>query len=84
LERFRPKIVIDLSYRPPCSRLIRVSVEKGLRAINGLEILSRQGAYAWRYWFGFDVDWMIPYRVILRESLNRYGEECIKSLGIGV
>lgn len=77
LDLFKPDVVVDLSYRPPCTKIVVESARRGIETVNGLEILSRQGAYAWRYWFGRDVDWRDMYNVILSESTNRYGDKCL-------
>jgi shikimate dehydrogenase len=46
--------VYDMIYRPPKTRLLAKAEERGGRAINGLGMLVRQGAAAFRIWTGMD------------------------------
>lgn len=47
-------VVVDLVYGPAETELIRAAKDRGAMAIDGLEILVRQGARSFRIWTGFD------------------------------
>lgn len=47
-------ILYDLVYNPPVTRLMAQAREAGARAIGGLGMLVRQGAYAFKLWTGID------------------------------
>jgi shikimate dehydrogenase len=54
-ERFDAKIVlVDLVYAGAESRLVREARERSATAIDGLEVLVRQGADSFRIWTGMD------------------------------
>ncbi|MFI5267214.1 MAG: shikimate dehydrogenase family protein, partial [Chloroflexota bacterium] len=44
----------DLIYNPAVTRLMRVVVERGGRAVNGLGMLVRQAAASFRIWTGIE------------------------------
>ena len=44
--------VMDIVYRPVRTRLLREAAERGCRAIDGLEMLARQGAAQFEIWTG--------------------------------
>ena len=46
----RIRVVYDLVYRPRETRLLREARQQGLQTIDGMGMLVRQGAEAWRLW----------------------------------
>jgi shikimate dehydrogenase len=55
LERFKPGVtLVDLVYAGSESRLVRAAREREATAIDGLEILVRQGADSLRIWTGME------------------------------
>lgn len=58
--------VLDLIVRRDQTPLIRAARARGLRAVDGLEMLLGQGALAFERWFG-----IVPDRALMRESLAR-------------
>ncbi len=47
-------VVVDLVYGPTETELIRAARDRGAKAIDGLEILVRQGARSFRIWTGLE------------------------------
>lgn len=71
LDRLNPKaIVYDLVYNPSPSRLLQQAQERGLKTIDGLEMLVQQGAIALEMWLRQPV----PVQV-MRQSLQEYFTE---------
>jgi shikimate dehydrogenase len=69
-ERFDAEIVlIDLVYAGSESRLVREARERNATAIDGLEVLVRQGAESLGIWTGMD-----PPLDVMREAARRGGE----------
>ncbi len=46
------EIVLDLIYRPLRTKLIQIAVQKGIRAMSGVEMLLAQGFAQWELWMG--------------------------------
>lgn len=46
------KLVYDLIYNPPQTKLLKVAKEKNIRNMNGLEMLVNQGAASFKIWTG--------------------------------
>jgi shikimate dehydrogenase len=66
-ERFNPGIVlVDLVYAGSESRLVKVARDRSARAIDGLEVLVRQGAESLRIWTRMD-----PPIDVMREAARR-------------
>ncbi|BFH72672.1 shikimate dehydrogenase [Sulfurisphaera javensis] len=51
-ECINGKLVIDFVYKPVVTSLIKKAQSKGIKTINGLEILVRQAMEAEKIWFG--------------------------------
>lgn len=51
-ECINGKLVIDFVYKPVITSLIKKAQSKGIKTINGLDILVRQAMEAERIWFG--------------------------------
>ncbi|HKH43024.1 MAG TPA: shikimate dehydrogenase [Solirubrobacterales bacterium] len=67
-ERFSADLVlVDLVYAGSASRLVREARDRGATAVEGLEILVRQGAESLRIWTGMD-----PPIDIMREAARTY------------
>jgi shikimate dehydrogenase len=68
-ERFKPGIVVvDLVYAGTESRLTQEARARGATAVEGLEILVRQGAESLRIWTGVD-----PPLDVMRKAARRGG-----------
>lgn len=66
-ERFDADIVlVDLVYAGSESRLVREARDRGATAVEGLEVLVRQGAESLRIWTGMD-----PPLDVMREAARR-------------
>jgi shikimate dehydrogenase len=61
--------VMDLVYRPGETALVRAARARGLRAMDGREMLLRQGALAFQRWFGRE-----PDLSVMRAALERAAE----------
>jgi len=67
-ERFSADLgLVDLVYAGSASRLVREARDRGATAVEGLEILVRQGAESLRIWTGMD-----PPIDIMREAARTY------------
>jgi shikimate dehydrogenase len=65
-ERLRPGIiVVDLVYAGEESRLVHEARERGATAVDGLEVLIRQGGESLRVWTGLD-----PPLDVMREAVR--------------
>lgn len=51
--------VVDWVYAPRDTALLRYAQEQGAGVVDGLELLARQAALAWRPWFGETVPWQV-------------------------
>ena len=56
--------VVDLVYRPGRTALVRALTARGIRAIDGLEMLVEQGALAFERWFGRAPDRNVMWRAL--------------------
>src|SRR5262249_30699476 len=66
-ERFGAKVVVvDLVYAGSESRLVQEARERGATAVDGLEVLVRQGAESLRIWTGED-----PPLDVMRDAARR-------------
>jgi shikimate dehydrogenase len=61
--------VVDLVYPGSPSGLVREARERNATAIDGLEVLVRQGAESFRIWTGMD-----PPLDVMREAARRGGQ----------
>ncbi len=68
-DYYRDTIVIDLAYGASPTKLVRDSQRLGLRAFDGLQVLTAQAAHAFRLFFGADAP--RGYDAELRELLTR-------------
>jgi shikimate dehydrogenase len=64
-------VLVDLVYAGSESRLIAEARSRSARAIDGLEVLVRQGGESLRIWTGMD-----PPLDVMREAAIRGGGEC--------
>jgi shikimate dehydrogenase len=48
------QVLVDLVYHPPTTALIEAARERGVTAVNGVEMLVHQAALAFRLWTGED------------------------------
>ncbi|HEY3191484.1 MAG TPA: shikimate dehydrogenase [Solirubrobacterales bacterium] len=62
-------VVVDLVYAGSPSSLVREARERNATAIDGLEVLVRQGAESFRIWTGMD-----PPLDVMREAARRGGQ----------
>ena len=46
------EVVMDLIYRPLCTKLLRIAAEKRIRTVSGVEMLLAQGIAQWELWMG--------------------------------
>jgi shikimate dehydrogenase len=69
LDRLRPDAVVyDLIYTPRPTRLLREAAARGIRSLDGLEMLVQQGAAALRLWSGQQ---LVPVASMRRAALAR-------------
>jgi shikimate dehydrogenase len=64
-------IVYDLIYNPRPTRFLQFAVDRGLTAIDGLEMLVNQGAIALEIWLGRSVPVEVMRAALLSESGGR-------------
>jgi len=57
-------MVLDLVYRLGETAWVRLSRDRGLRALDGLTMLIEQGAAAFERWFGFPPDRDVMWRSV--------------------
>lgn len=70
--RFRgSQIVMDLVYRPPTTKFLRVAGEAGAQTISGVEMFIEQGARAFEIWTNSKMDTDLARQVVLK----KLGEE---------
>ena len=62
-------LVADVTFNPPQTQLIRDAAQRGLTAIDGLEMLIRQTAINLKLWTGVDVD-----QAVMREAVEEFLE----------
>jgi 3-dehydroquinate dehydratase/shikimate dehydrogenase len=46
------RIVMDLIYRPECTKLLKMVASKGIAAVSGVEMFLAQGIAQWELWTG--------------------------------
>jgi shikimate dehydrogenase len=64
----RPGIfVFDVVYNPPETQLLRNAKRAGARAINGVEMLVRQGALSFQLWTGIEPPLEVMRNAVLKE-----------------
>ncbi len=69
LDRLRPDAVVyDLIYTPRPTRLLREAAARGIRSLDGLEMLVQQGAAALRLWSGLE---LVPVESMRQAALAR-------------
>ena len=68
------RLVFDLIYNPPETRLMRDASAAGARAINGLDMFVRQAATQFELWTGVAADRSAEYRWIAGVSTGRSTE----------
>jgi shikimate dehydrogenase len=59
-------LLVDLVYAGSGSRLVKEALARGAKAIDGLEVLVRQGAESLRIWTGMD-----PPIEVMRDAAKR-------------
>lgn len=46
------RLILDLVYRPPSTRLLEIAAKRGFIAISGMEVFLEQGIAQWEIWMG--------------------------------
>ncbi len=70
-EQISARLVFDLIYNPPQTRLLDLAQSNGCRTISGLEMFLAQAAAQFRYWMGLEPPVGLMRRIALRE-LRRF------------
>ena len=68
-EQINARVVFDLIYNPPVTRLLELARARGCRTISGLEMFLAQAARQFRYWTGLEP----PVRLMKRVALEELG-----------
>jgi shikimate dehydrogenase len=66
-------VVMDIVYRPPDTRLLRMARERGCTTISGIRMLIHQGAEQFRLWTGIDPPLSIM-NMAVKEALLRQND----------
>jgi len=70
-EQITARVVFDLVYNPPETRLLQLARSKGCRTISGLEMFLSQAAGQFGYWTKLEAPVRLMKRVAI-EELNRF------------
>ena len=66
-EQINARVVFDLIYNPPETRLLELARTRGCRTISGLEMFLAQAARQFEYWTGLEPPVRLMKRVALEE-----------------
>ncbi|KAF2095678.1 pentafunctional polypeptide [Rhizodiscina lignyota] len=52
VEKMAGRILLEMTYKPPETQLMKMAQALGWKTVNGLEVLVGQGVYQYKYWTG--------------------------------